>query len=149
MIERWRELSRFAAQEPIVDQALRLLKTYAHPDPDIEYWVQQSIQEQRRKIPGWVYLVGTEGGFYKIGRTTKVAERLAALNTGTPGGVTLIYAIYTVDSVDLERLFHDAFEEERVRGEWFALPDRDVEWFGRMADLLTPNMDGEDEEDEA
>ena len=65
-----------------------------------------------------LYFVGSDDGTVKIGVTLQPAKRLASLQTGSPR--KLRYLALTEGSLWLERFFHNAFESDRLEGEWFA-----------------------------
>lgn len=65
----------------------------------------------------WLYFIRSEDGLTKIGRSANVANRLTRLRTGNPKELNLIGAIE--DAGWMEKLWHHAFQMQRVRGEWF------------------------------
>lgn len=73
-----------------------------------------------------VYFI-SDGFFVKIGRATNVFERLRELQIANPSRL-IILAVYPsckADVADDEKMYHELFEEKRVRGEWFYLTDSD------------------------
>jgi len=75
---------------------------------------------------GCIYIVRS-GSRYKIGYTTgPVWQRLTALQTGSPGKITLVCEMPTPDPKRIERHLHERFADRRVRGEWYALTGQDV-----------------------
>lgn len=60
------------------------------------------------------------GPLVKIGFADDVAARLVQLQTGNPYGLHLLAVLTGVDA-KLERTYHRALAEHRVRGEWFRL----------------------------
>ncbi len=72
---------------------------------------------------GFIYVMECEG-FYKIGWTTNPRHRRFGLQTGSPFPITLVGVIE--GSIMNEAEWHEAFEDKRVRGEWFALTEEDV-----------------------
>ena len=75
---------------------------------------------------GFVYLLQSASGFYKIGRTSNPSNRLATFEVRLPFEVNFIALIETVDMFTLERELHNQFESKRGNGEWFALSAEDV-----------------------
>jgi len=76
--------------------------------------------------PGYVYLIEREGDLVvKIGRGNDPSQSLVHLQTGSPERLYLVHWILTNDMVWLEKLFHQVFAKERMRGdgEWFSLED--------------------------
>lgn len=66
-----------------------------------------------------VYFIRS-GPLVKIGFADDVAARLVQLQTGNPYGLQLV-AVLTEVTSKLERVYHKALAEHRVRGEWFRL----------------------------
>jgi hypothetical protein len=58
------------------------------------------------------------GKFVKIGFALDVGKRLAELQTGNPQPLAMI-AVIPNCAPSVERMYHQAFAEARVRGEWF------------------------------
>lgn len=58
---------------------------------------------------------------FKIGHG-HVSSRLSSIQTGNPEQVTLVAAF--PGGRDLEGYLHRAFEDRRIRLEWFRFPDR-------------------------
>lgn len=65
-----------------------------------------------------VYLL-RGGGLTKIGYSTDVKARLAAIRSHSPAPVQLVWL--TPGGVELERSLHEEFAPSRRHGEWFAL----------------------------
>jgi hypothetical protein len=72
------------------------------------------------RTPGVVYFARSADQI-KIGFTINLKERLAKLQTGTPGSLELLAAV--PGTRGLERHLHHKFGGSRVRGEWFAVTD--------------------------
>lgn len=71
---------------------------------------------------GNVYFVsGAE--FVKIGFATDLKQRLKELQIGCPHDLKIV-AVIEGAAPSMERIVHAAFEESRVRGEWFKLDER-------------------------
>jgi len=69
----------------------------------------------------WVYFAqGGQNGLVKIGRAYRIARRMRALQSCSP--VPLRLLALAIAPRGTEFLFHSAFAETRVSGEWF-LPD--------------------------
>jgi len=84
--------------------------------------------KRRHAKSGYVYLLRADNGLYKIGKTTCLDRRITELSIKLPYELELIHAVES-DNIDvLEQLLHEQFADKRVRGEWFALSARDVEF---------------------
>lgn len=66
----------------------------------------------------YVYFLRGPKGRIKIGTTTDVASRIAALQSACPEPLELVAAI--PGGHRLERALHRAFAHSRITGEWFA-----------------------------
>ena len=72
---------------------------------------------------GHVYIVQCgDMPYYKIGVTQgRPAARVASLQTGCPFKLYLIDAFFSFKAEELERTIQEAFEVNKVRGEWYLL----------------------------
>ena len=76
----------------------------------------------------FLYVIGTEGRFQKIGFSADVAKRLKSLQTGNPDKL----AIHHVEPVPkeqvrlLERKIHKDLSHYRLKGEWFNLTSQEA-----------------------
>jgi hypothetical protein len=74
----------------------------------------------RNDVIAWVYAIGPlSGGLTKIGFSRNPTQRLATIQSMSPVHMTLIWK--TRGGRALEALLHTAFDDKRVRGEWFDL----------------------------
>lgn len=72
-----------------------------------------------------VYLLrGNVTGYYKIGVSTKLEERIRQVDNGTSEEISLISS--STGGQDLEAQLHYKYKNKRVKGEWFCLEDCDV-----------------------
>lgn len=82
--------------------------------------------KMRPKIPGYVYLLFSENGFCKIGKSKSPADRLKTLSVKLPFDIEPL-SFFVCDDYNLaERMLHEHFSHKRVRGEWFNLSDEDI-----------------------
>lgn len=80
----------------------------------------------RKKVAGYVYLLGSDSGVFKIGKTVNLDGRLERLETIYPGETPLIHYFETDDTTTAEQLLHQRYADRRQKGEWFALLNPDV-----------------------
>jgi hypothetical protein len=88
----------------------------------------REIQEQEftaMEDGGFVYLLES-GGRYKIGETTTPAKRILQLKTSSPFVVRVLMCRYFFKRMEVEKLLHSYFTVKRVKGEWFALEDKEL-----------------------
>ncbi len=99
-------------------------------------WKGQPYKEDKQKRPGrpgHVYIMRCEdNGYYKIGMTrSNPTLRLERLQKSVPLNITLVFSSPSDDPYLLEQKLHKSFQSKRVRGEWFALKDEDVDFIKR------------------
>ena len=76
--------------------------------------------------PGFVYLLRSVTGFYKIGRTKNPKDRLRTFGVLLPFEVEYEHIIPTDDMGRAEMTLHDRYAQKRGNGEWFMLSEQDV-----------------------
>lgn len=85
------------------------------------------IQAARKTAPaGFVYLLRSASGYYKIGRSKNPYDRLTTFEVKLPFEVEYEHLIETTDMYQLEKELHRHFADKRVNGEWFELTPEDV-----------------------
>lgn len=106
--------------------------------------IDQSIEERRSYRPtptpkstrqiqsGWIYLLKGPKGYYKIGRTLNVENRLKTFGIKLPFDVKFTHAFMSEDYTKTEKDLHTRFTHRRKNGEWFALTKDEVSWFCRI-----------------
>ncbi len=82
-------------------------------------------QPQRQ---GYVYLARYDGR-YKIGQTINLQRRERELTSGMPDELEMVHTIQTDDPRGVEAYWHKRFADKRIKGEWFALDEGDVQAF--------------------
>jgi hypothetical protein len=92
----------------------------------------------RHLADGYVYILRSADGYYKIGRAKDVQARVKSIAAFVPFAVEIVHTIQTDNMVRLERGLHRAYEaaEKRVNGEWFRLSDDDIELLRSLGDEL-------------
>ena len=75
---------------------------------------------------GYVYLIKSATGYFKIGSSQSVQSRIRQLQCGNPEPLTLVHQYASANAQQEERALHSEFAHRRVRNEWFALIDTDV-----------------------
>jgi hypothetical protein len=81
---------------------------------------------------GYVYLLNSLIGYYKIGRSAVPVERVRKLDVVLPFELKVEALIETADMHRLEKELQTRFSEYRIRGEWFALDEQHVLFIKRM-----------------
>src|SRR5690554_456689 len=68
-------------------------------------------------MSGFVYLIRSNSGLYKVGYSTQPQRRLISLQTGSPYQLSMIG--YVPATIQQERELHALLAPWRVAGEWF------------------------------
>jgi glycosyltransferase involved in cell wall biosynthesis len=84
--------------------------------------------------PGWIYLLGSSTGFYKIGQTTDIERRFKNFGVKLPFEVWIEHSWRVVDCIWTEKYAHALFGKNRVNGEWFILEQQDIATFTYLSD---------------
>lgn len=84
--------------------------------------------KQRKQETGHVYLIKSSEGYYKIGRSKNVQQRISTLGVQLPFDIEVLHTIKSDDYRLLETELHELFAPKWVRGEWFALSPDDIEY---------------------
>lgn len=96
-----------------------------------------SVRKERPAVnkpkPGYVYLLQSQSGHYKIGLTKNPEHRAKTFGIQLPFEVEFICLIQTEDMPTLETELHTRFADKRVNGEWFNLAPEDVEYIKGLA----------------
>ena len=83
----------------------------------------------------YLYLIKCQQ-FYKIGIANDVESRLAQLSTGNPFQLQLINVYGFENAEVVEKAIHQRFSSDRVRGEWFEIPNVNLDLFGEICEIL-------------
>lgn len=92
----------------------------------IDYRPPEKKKKPAQKMIGYVYLIQSPSGAYKIGRTKDPANRSKTFGVQLPFEVEFLALIATEDMIALESSLHAIYAEQRINGEWFALDAEDV-----------------------
>ena len=84
-----------------------------------------SKERRQKQRGGFVYLLRSSAGHYKMGHSTNVPKRLQAFAADPP--YSLLHTIAADDRIDAEKKLHRQFFDKRVHGEWFSLDRDDIE----------------------
>ena len=87
----------------------------------------------KKRDGGFVYLmhaVGTD--LYKIGHSGNPHKRLYALNQQSAVDIKLMHAFFVFNMLSAEEYFHDIFKKFRIRREWFALEELQLQTLTSM-----------------
>lgn len=89
-------------------------------------------------VTEYIYAIRNQAsGAVKLGRTRDVRKRLAQLQTSSDAQLELLHYSHCLEPFVAEQALHKQFQEWRIRGEWFALPDNLTEKLALAIDLAT------------
>lgn len=74
---------------------------------------------------GYIYFLSDGNGNVKIGKTVDIKKRIESMKL--PEQPILLHAIHVKDYDKAEIIFHEHYKEYRKRGEWFELPQVEIE----------------------
>ena len=85
---------------------------------------------------GEVYLLGTECGVYKIGRTWNVSVRMRHIKPppGVDGPLVCLWHRWFRNCTAVEEYLHKRFCDKRYQGEWFVLSSKDIAYIKECRD---------------
>jgi hypothetical protein len=86
-------------------------------------------KEARAKLPdpGYVYVLKSQSGAYKIGRSKNPEDRVRTFGVKLPFQIEFELLIRSEYHRKLERDLHKRFADKRLEGEWFQLSPEDIE----------------------
>jgi hypothetical protein len=80
-------------------------------------------------LKGYVYILSTADGYFKIGQSRDVSARISRLRIQLPFPVELEHVVGTyIAPSKAESFLHNKFKHYRMNGEWFRLPREAVDW---------------------
>lgn len=85
--------------------------------------IDSRIAKKNQKDALTYLMKNSNNGLYKIGKSINPDVREKTLQGEDP----YTELIHTINA-DIEKFLHDKFKKKRVRGEWFKLSNRDVEY---------------------
>ena len=84
---------------------------------------------------GYVYILKSQDGYYKIGKSVTPEVRIKSLGVVLPFAIEPIHLIKAADYSSAEIMLHKKYAEQRVRGEWFALDRCDLDFILSIKEL--------------
>ena len=103
---------------------------------------RQPEESKRKLTPGYVYILKSEAGRRKIGRTTNPAQRLKNFGVLLPMIVEYELLLKSSEHQLLEKQLHKRFDDFRIEGEWFGLTDEMVSSLrGEFAALIAEDSE--------
>jgi predicted GIY-YIG superfamily endonuclease len=106
---------------------------------DVRKWKRDNEKFKRSIIDGsdgrvgYVYVFRLYDGFYKIGKTTNITERMKALQASCPT-LNCVWSAHVRDMVIVEKELHKFFKKKKYEREVFMLEPKDIMEADRIAD---------------
>jgi len=97
--------------------------------------VEHGYVTKEKSNYGYVYLIRTPLGVYKIGKTKSPQKRIKKLGVQLPFEIDVIHLIRSDNYTKAEAALHDKYKNKRVNGEWFNLSDIDVKDIQNIVEL--------------
>jgi len=89
----------------------------------------------------YIYLLEDEHGYYKIGITIDIKQRMKGLSTGSSSEHILISSFKTSHNRKLETALKNFYNHKNKKGEWFELSNDDVKNFENICIKLEHSFD--------
>lgn len=103
---------------------------------------QEMINEyEKGKKFGYVYLMKSGNGYYKIGISKKVKNRLDSLKRQFPVEIEVIHYIACSDRRKTEAYLHAKYSSKCIEYEWFQLSQKDIDWISSLKDHELDNIE--------
>lgn len=94
-----------------------------NPEPRVKSTLPPTIKRE-----GYIYILRSEAGHYKIGKAKDPFNRSQTIGTQHAYRIDLIYIALCLDYTRVERFLHNALATYRMNGEWFNLPPDKLDW---------------------
>lgn len=92
---------------------------------------EQSIIDEKA---GFIYILKSENGFYKIGKAKDLQSRVTAWKHEFPIKIDLIHSFACKDRTLVENFLHNKYSKKRLQREWYKLNDEDISWILNLKD---------------
>lgn len=106
-------------------------------------WTKQDRRKEselaRRKFRqskerGFVYLMRSGNGYYKIGISKNTTHRIYNLRRQFPIEIDIVHKIASNNYRNVESFLHKKYEHKKAEYEWFKLEPEDIQWFTSLQD---------------
>lgn len=118
----------------------RINRFYKEVAPNDRYIWNASVKSKKRQArrtnpeEGYIYLIESENGYYKLGRSIDVERRLSQHEMDYPLKMWVLHSFKSNNVKKDERKVLNLFADKQLRGEWFNLDGYDVSWFMSIED---------------
>lgn len=117
---KWGNLEyRMQDTERLLDIALRDIY-------DMKFQLLNLTMQNDKGAFGYVYVLKSDSGHYKIGKTNNPNDRLGTFSVKLPMEVEYLVLIESPNYHRLESVLHKQYDHKRINGEWFNLSPTDL-----------------------
>lgn len=98
----------------------------------------------RKKTEGHIYFITYDNKYYKIGKAKNLKNRIKVFSVEMPGEISVTHTVHSKDTWLTENLFHEYFKQKRIKGEWFDLSEKDLEYVkkGKYTKAIMKSIEG-------
>lgn len=97
---------------------------------------QRYLNDLRRSPQhGFIYLLDSQVGYWKIGRSGVPVQRIGKLEVVLPFELDVVALIETANMYVMESKLHQRYAAKRVRGEWFRLETDDIAYIKSLVGI--------------
>jgi len=101
----------------------------------IEEWAEHLIKNYDLKCDiGYVYILKSDSGLYKIGKTHNLQARIKTIKTSSPSEIEVERVFKSINCGEAEKELHDRFSAFRKTGEWFQLEQEELDLIESLED---------------
>ena len=132
-------------KEKVFNGEITTHKEYKELQKELKSKINSTKNIKKQEI---LYIVSHKGfeGFYKIGVTSDLSQRVAVFETASPLGVEILYNRKTDSVRSVESIVHKKYEDKRRNGEWFELSKEELDEVKQYLDNLTQLTGGNEDE---
>lgn len=117
------------AQKPVDEVVIAQKEKVAKPPRKPVEYIPATPQA------GYVYLLSSSVGLYKIGMSRDVSKRMGEFDRTIPIETKCLHYIKTENRRAAEKYLHEKFAERRVKYEWFDLSSEQVDWILSLGEI--------------
>lgn len=89
---------------------------------------------KQSKEKGFVYLMKSGNGYYKIGISKNAGSRLYGLRRQFPVEIDIVHKIASNNYRNVEKFLHRKYAHRKAELEWFKLEPEDIRWLTALQD---------------
>ena len=102
--------------------------------------IDEEVKHRQSIVPGHIYLMKSENGYYKIGRALDVDKRNKEHMRDYPLVITVLHSFFSRNYIKAESYLLKMFADKKLQGEWFALEKSDVDFIMGITDEIAQRL---------